>query len=96
MYLVRFRSSGLLAILIHPILSSNKVTDPIYSFNSKKLLANRIRNMAFLAASHAAIYSVLINNRATHYWRFKFHEMGEPYIMNTYPVIDLLVTELPF
>jgi hypothetical protein len=59
-----------------------------------KLLTNRIRNIAFLAASHAAMYSASVDNRATHYCRFKFYETGEPYIMNTYPVINLLVTGL--
>ena len=92
MCLVRFRFSGLLAILIHPILSLNKVTAPIYLSDGKKLLTNRIRNMASLAASHAAMYSALVNNRATHYCRFKLYKTGEPYIMNTYPVINLLVT----
>jgi hypothetical protein len=66
MYLVRFRSLGLLVTLMHPILSSNRVTDPIYSFNNKKLLTNRIKNIASLAASHATIYSALIDNKATH------------------------------
>jgi hypothetical protein len=94
MYLVRFRSSELLVILMHPMLSSNKVTAPICSSNGKKLLTNCIRNMASLAASHAAIYSASIDNRATHYCRFKLHEMGEPYIINIYPIIDLLVTGL--
>jgi hypothetical protein len=95
MYLIRFRSLGLLAILMYLILSSNKITAPIYSSDSKKLLTNRIRNMASLAASHAAIYSTLVNNRATHCYRFKLHKMGEPYIMNTYPIINLLITESP-
>jgi hypothetical protein len=52
---------------MHPMLSFNKITDPIYSSDGKKLLANRIRNMASLAISHAAIYSALVDNRATHY-----------------------------
>jgi hypothetical protein len=95
MCLIRFRSLELLAILIYLILSFNKVTDPIYLFNSKKLLINRIKNMTFLAASHAAIYSALVNNKTTHCCRFKFHEMGEPYIINTYPIIDFLITGLP-
>ena len=95
MYLVRFRSLRLLITLMHPMLSFNRVTDPIYSFNGKKLLANRIRNMAFLIISHAAMYSALVDNRATHYWRFKLYKMGESYIMNTYPIVDLLVTGLP-
>jgi hypothetical protein len=67
MCLIRFRSLELLAILMPLILSFNKVTDLICSFNGKKLLTNRIKNRAFLAASHAAMYSALINNRATHY-----------------------------
>jgi hypothetical protein len=79
---------------MHPMLSFNRVTAPIYSFNSKKLLTNRIRNMASLAVSHVAIYSALVNNRTTHYWRFKFYEIGKPYIINTYPIVNLLVTEL--
>jgi hypothetical protein len=91
MYLIRFRSLGLLAILIYSILSSNKVTTPIYLSDGKKLLTNRIKNMASLAVSHAAMYSVSINDKATHYCRFKFHKMGEPYIINTYPVINLLI-----
>jgi hypothetical protein len=57
-------------------------------------LTNRIKNMASLTASHAAMYSALINNRATHYYRFKLYETGEPYIMNTYPIINLLITRL--
>jgi hypothetical protein len=79
---------------IYPMLSSNKIITPIYSFNSKKLLTNRIKNMISLTASHAAIYSVLVNNKATHYCRFEFHKTGEPYIMNIYPIIDFLVTGL--
>jgi hypothetical protein len=67
MYLIRFRSSGLLIILIHLMLFSNRVIDPIYLSNGKKLLTNRIRNMASLAISHAAMYSALVDNRATHY-----------------------------
>jgi hypothetical protein len=63
-YLVRFRSLGLLATLIHSMLSFNRVTDPICLSDGKKLLTNRIKNMAFLAASHAAMYSALINDRA--------------------------------
>jgi hypothetical protein len=92
MYLVRFRSLGLLAILIHLILSSNKVIAFICSSNGKKLLTNRIKNMAFLAASHAAMYSALVDNRATYYCRFELYETGESYIMNIYPIINLLVT----
>ena len=92
--MVRFRSSGLLATLIYPILSFNKVTALICLFDSKKLLTNRIRNMASLAASHVAMYSALINDRATHYCRFEFYKTGESYIMNIYPVINLLVTGL--
>ena len=94
MCLIRFRSLGLLAILMHPILSSNKVIAPICLSDSKKLLTNRIKNMAFLAASHVAMYSISINNRATHYYRFELHNMGELYIINTYPIINLLVTGL--
>jgi hypothetical protein len=52
---------------MHLILFFNKITDPICSFNGKKLLKNRIKNIAFLAVSHAAMYSALVNNRATHY-----------------------------
>jgi hypothetical protein len=96
MYLVRFRSSGLLATLMHPMLFFNKVTATICSFNGKKLLTNRIRNIAFLVISHAAMYSALVDNRATHYWRFKLYEMGESYIINTYPVVNLLVIRLSF
>jgi hypothetical protein len=92
MCLVRFRFSELLAILMHLILSSNKVIAPICLSDGKKLLTNRIKNMASLAASHATIYSALVDNRATHYCRFKLYEMGEPYIINTYPIIDFLVT----
>jgi hypothetical protein len=77
---------------MHLTLSFNKVTAPICLFNSKKLLTNRIKNMAFLAASHATMYSVLINNRATYYCRFELYKMGELYIINIYPVINLLVT----
>src|SRR5271169_6328816 len=95
MCLVRFRSSGLLATLMHPMLSSNKVTAPICSSDGKKLLTNRIRNIASLAASHAAMYSASVDDRATHCCRFELHETGEPYIMNTYPVVDLLVTGSP-
>jgi hypothetical protein len=80
---------------MHPMLSSNKVTAPICSSDGKKLLTNRIRNMASLAVSHAAMYSALVDDRATHYCRFEFHETGEPYIMNIYPVVDLLVTRSP-
>jgi hypothetical protein len=47
--------------------------------------------MASLAASHAAMYSALVNNKATHYCHFKFYEMGEPYIINIYLIINLLV-----
>jgi hypothetical protein len=92
MYLIRFRFSELLATLIHLILSFNKVITPIYSSTNKKLLTNRIKNITSLAISHAAMYSVLVDNRATHYCRFKLYKMGEPYIINTYPVINLLVT----
>jgi hypothetical protein len=63
-------------------------------FDGKKLLTNRIRNMAFLAVSHTAMYFALVDDRATHYCRFELYETGEPYIMNTYPVINLLVTGL--
>jgi hypothetical protein len=94
MYLVRLRSSGLLTILIHLMLSFNKVTAFIYFFTNKKLLTNRIKNMASLAASHAVIYSALIDNKATHYCRFKLYKMGELYIINIYLVINLLVTGL--
>ena len=76
------------------MLSFNKIIDPIYLFNDKKLLTNRIRNMAFLAVSHAAMYFALVDNRATHCYRFELYEMGELYIMNIYPVINLLVTGL--
>jgi hypothetical protein len=92
MYLIRFRSSGLLATLIYLILSFNRITAPIYLSDGKKLLTNRIKNMTFLAASHAVMYFALIDNKATHYWRFEFHEIGESYIINTYPIINLLVT----
>src|ERR1700692_1790498 len=95
MCLIRFQSSKLLAILIYPMLSSNKITDPIYSFNGKKLLTNRIKNIASLAASHAAIYSASIDNRATHYYRFKLHKIGESYIINTYPIVNFLITGSP-
>jgi hypothetical protein len=95
MCLVRFRSSGLLAILIHLMLFFNKVTAPICSSDDKKLLTNRIKNMAFLAVSHAVMYSVLVDDRTTHCCRFKLYETGEPYIINTYPVVDLLVIGLP-
>jgi hypothetical protein len=80
---------------MHPMLFSNKITAPICSSDGKKLLTNRIKNMVFLAASHAAMYFVLIDNRATHCYRFEFYKTGELYIMNTYPVVDLLVTRLP-
>ena len=76
------------------MLSSNKITVPIYLFNDKKLLTNRIKNMASLAASHVAMYSALVDDRTTHCWRFKLYEMGESYIINTYPIVDLLVTRL--
>jgi hypothetical protein len=79
---------------MYPMLSSNKVIAPIYSSDGKKLLTNRIRNMASLAASHATMYSALINNRATHCYRFKLYETGEPYIINIYPIVDLLVIGL--
>ena len=79
---------------MHPMLSFNKITDPIYSSDGKKLLANRIRNMASLAISHAAIYSALVDNRATHYYRFELYKMGESYIINTYFIINLLVIRL--
>jgi hypothetical protein len=79
---------------MHLMLSFNKVTAPIYLSDGKKLLTNRIRNIASLAASHAAIYSALVDDRATHYCRFKLHKTGEPYIINTYPIINLLVTRL--
>jgi hypothetical protein len=79
---------------MHSMLSSNKVTVPICLSDGKKLLTNRIRNMAFLAASHAVMYSALVDDRATHCCRFEFYETGEPYIMNTYPVVNLLVTGL--
>jgi hypothetical protein len=79
---------------MHPMLSFNKVTAPICSSDGKKLLTNRIRNMAPLAASHVAMYSVSVDDRATHCCRFELHETGESYIMNTYPVVDLLVTGL--
>jgi hypothetical protein len=94
MCLIRFRSLGLLAILMHPMLSFNRITDPIYLSDSKKLLTNRIKNMASLAVSHAAIYSASVNNRATHYWRFKLYKIGESYIINTYSIVNLLVTGL--
>ena len=95
MCLIRFRSLELLATLMHPMLFFNKVTAPICSSDGKKLLTNRIRNMASLAASHAAMYSASVDDRATHYCRFKLYKTGEPYIMNTYPVVNLLVTGLP-
>jgi hypothetical protein len=66
MCLIRFRFLGLLATLMHLILFFNRITDPIYLSNGKKLLTNRIKNMTFLAASHATIYSISIDNRATH------------------------------
>jgi hypothetical protein len=80
---------------MHLILSFNKVIALICLFDGKKLLTNRIKNMAFLAVSHVTMYSVSIDNRATHYCRFKFYETGEPYIINIYPVINLLVTGSP-
>jgi hypothetical protein len=79
---------------MHLMLSSNKVIDPIYLFNGKKLLTNRIKNITFLAASHVTMYSALVNDRATHYWRFTLHKMGESYIINTYLIVNLLVTGL--
>jgi hypothetical protein len=79
---------------MHPMLSFNKVIAPICSSNGKKLLTNRIKNMASLAASHAAMYSALVNDRATYYCRFKFYKTGEPYIINTYLVINLLIIRL--
>ena len=94
MCLVRFRFSELLAILMHLILSSNKVIAPICLSDGKKLLTNRIKNMASLAASHATIYSALVNDKATHYYRFKLYKTGESYIINIYPIIDLLVIGL--
>ena len=81
---------------MHLMLSSNRVTDPICLFDGKKLLTNRIRNIVFLAASHAAMYSVLVNNKATYCWRFKLYKMGESYIINIYSVVNLLVTGLFF
>jgi hypothetical protein len=92
MYLIRFRFLKLLATLMHLILSSNKVIALIYLFNSKKLLTNRIKNIVFLTISHAVMYSASVDNRATHYWRFKLYEMGELYIINIYLIINLLVT----
>jgi hypothetical protein len=92
MCLIRFRSLELLAILIYLILSSNKITIPIYLSDSKKLLTNRIKNIVSLAASHATIYSISVNDRATHYYRFEFYKTGELYIINTYPIINLLIT----
>jgi hypothetical protein len=65
--LVRFRSLELLAILMHPMLSFNRVIASICLFDGKKLLTNRIRNMASLAISHAIMYSASVNDRATHY-----------------------------
>jgi hypothetical protein len=94
MCLVRFRSLGLLATLIHSMLFFNKVTASICLSDGKKLLTNCIRNMASLAVSHAAIYSALVDDRATYYYRFELYETGEPYIMNIYPIINLLVTGL--
>jgi ABC-type xylose transport system permease subunit len=67
MYLVRFRSLGLLATLIHLMLFFNRITAPIYFSNNNKLLTNRIRNIVSLAVSYAAMYFALIDNRATHY-----------------------------
>jgi hypothetical protein len=80
---------------MHSMLSSDRVIDPICLFNGKKLLTNRIKNIASLAVSHAVIYSVLINDKTTHYWRFKFYNMGESYIINIYPVVNLLVIRSP-
>jgi hypothetical protein len=79
---------------MHSILSFNKVIAPICLPDNKKLLTNRIKNMASLAASHAAIYSALVDNRATHYYRFELYKMGESYIINTYFIINLLVIRL--
>jgi hypothetical protein len=79
---------------MHSILFFNKVTALICLSDGKKLLTNRIKNIIFLAVSHAAMYSALIDNRATHCCRFEFHKTGESYIINIYPVIDLLVTGL--
>jgi hypothetical protein len=79
---------------MHSILSFNKVIAPICLSDNKKLLTNRIKNMASLAASHAAIYSALVDNRATHYYRFELYKMGESYIINTYFIINLLVIRL--
>jgi hypothetical protein len=94
MCLIRFQSLKLLTILIYPMLSFNKITAFICLSNDKKLLTNRIKNMASLAVSHAAMYSASVNNRATHYCRFKLYEMGEPYIINTYLIINLLIIGL--
>jgi hypothetical protein len=47
---------------MHPILSFNKVIAPICSSDGKKLLTNRIRNMASLTTSHAAMYSALVDD----------------------------------
>jgi hypothetical protein len=80
---------------MYPILSFNKVIAPICSSNGKKLLTNRIKNMASLAALHATMYFASVDNRATHYYRFELYKTGEPYIMNTYPVINLLITKSP-
>jgi hypothetical protein len=50
--------------------------------------------MASLAASHVTMYSALVDNRATHYCRFKLYKTGEPYIINTYPVVNFLIIRL--
>jgi hypothetical protein len=78
------------------ILFFNKVIASICSSDGKKLLTNRIRNMASLAASHAAMYSVSVNDRATYCYRFELYETGESYIMNIYPVINFLIIRLSF
>jgi hypothetical protein len=44
----------------------NKVIALICFFAGKKLLTNRIRNIASLAASHAVMYSASVDNRATY------------------------------
>jgi hypothetical protein len=77
------------------MLSFSKVIAPICLSDGKKLLTNRIRNIAFLAASHAAMYSALVDNKATHCCRFELYETGESYIMNIYSVVNLLVIRLP-
>ena len=54
----------------------------------------RVHDISF-AHCASATYSDSADDSFTRVWRFDFHEIGTPLILNSYPVVDLLVSVQP-